>query len=97
MSPPAIFYHPKTLVTLRTLLAIVGGYSASAAISLWLASAMTMEPREENVFIRMVFFSAYTVVLIWSFAINQHRKAVIQMIVLNALLWAALASVKGAL
>lgn len=76
-------------VTLRTLLAVIGGYAASAAISMLLAAPFTMEKREQEVFIRLSFFVIYTVLIIWSFSINRSKKALKLMLGLNAMVWLA--------
>lgn len=79
--------HPKTLVTLRTVCATFGGYAASAAFSLLVSHLSGLEGRQGESLIRLVFFVAYCTVILWSFAINTHRKAFAQMAVLNALVW----------
>ncbi|MCU4676534.1 hypothetical protein N7931_12930 [Catenovulum sp. 2E275] len=80
---------PAINVSIRTILAILGGYSLSAALSLLLASFAGLDGRESEVFIRMIFFISYTVTIIWTFSVNSERKIITQMCLLNVLLWLA--------
>ena len=88
--------HPKFLVTLRTLCAAVGGYAASAGISLLLAQWLGLAERPAEAFIKMVFFVVLCTLIIWSFAINSHKKAFAHMAALNAVVWAAYLATQGA-
>lgn len=83
------------LVTLRTLCAVVGGYAASACISLLFAQWLGLSERPAEAFIKMVFFVALCTLIIWSFAINSHKKAFVHMAVLNALMWAVYLATQG--
>lgn len=91
MKIKSLFAKPAFNVTLRTLLAAVGGYSASAGLSLLLTSMMALEGRESIVFIRLVFLTVYTLLIIWVFSVNSERKIFTQMVLLNALLWLGVA------
>lgn len=88
MKTSTVIAHPKTLVTLRTLCAVLGGYAASAAISLLISHFSGLEGRQSESLIRLVFFVAYCTVILWSFAINSHRKAFTHMAILNVTTWA---------
>lgn len=90
------FNHPKMQVTLRTVCAVVGGYFAAMALSLLIAIPMEMAAREQEVFIRMMFFTIYSVLIITAFSINRQRTVYIATFALNALAWLALTAVQGA-
>lgn len=87
---------PHFEVTIRTLFAVVGGYAASAAFSILLAEPFDMERREQEVFIRMIFFVVYTTLIIWCFSINNTSKALKHMLGLNGILWLAYLLLIGA-
>ena len=87
--------HPKFLVTLRTPCAVVGGYAASACLSLLLAQWLGLTERPAEAFIKMVFFVVFCTLIIWSFAINSHKKAFIHMAGLNAVVWAVYLATQG--
>ncbi|AYA66233.1 hypothetical protein [Alteromonas sp. RKMC-009] len=82
------FYSaPAFTVTVRVILAVAGGYAAATAVSLLLAAGSDVSGRQEIAFIRMVFFLAWTVYIIWIFAINNHVKAFITALAINAVAW----------
>ena len=73
------FYSaPAFTVTVRVILAVAGGYAAATAISLLLAAGSDVSGRQEI---------AWTVYIIWIFAINNHVKAFITALAINAVAW----------
>ncbi|QJR80785.1 hypothetical protein CA267_008340 [Alteromonas pelagimontana] len=89
--------QPTYLFTfLRVLLAVVGGYAAATGICLLVELAFVSDPRTEDVLTRLLFFIIYPCLIVWSFAYNANRSAMVSMALLNGALWLALLLFNGA-
>lgn len=86
---------PRVLVTLRVILVLVGGYALAAALSLIIAQFSSAEGRELRSLIYLVFFIAYSALIIWWFAINSHRKTWLVAGLGNVVAWSLLWALGG--
>lgn len=86
---------PRLLVLARVVIALVGGYSLAAILSMIAAKYSSLEGRELRSLIYLVFFLLYPIAIIWLFSINSHRKALLATLIANACAWMSLYALDG--
>lgn len=72
---------------MRVAVAVVGGYTLSAVISLWLAYFIGLESLEYRLFINMMFYLVYLLIVLVAFGFRSHVKTVGSILCANLLLW----------
>ena len=80
---------PRLGVTLRTLIAVGGGYVLAAGLSFWCAYFAGAEGREARTLISFWFFIAYATAIITLFAVSTHGRALTYAVVGNGVVWGA--------
>lgn len=75
------------MVTTRTLFAVIGGYLICWALSLWTPVIFQVDGDEARRLRALVFFLYYTIAIVWLFAMNSNRRAMITVVVMNVLCW----------
>lgn len=90
-----LWTSPRMLVGYRVIIALIGGYAASVALTLLVTHFSSYQGVDLRVLIYLVFFTLYTVAIIYLFAINSHRKAFVVALSMNLVAWTALWMVGG--
>jgi hypothetical protein len=74
-------------ILLRILLAVVGGYSLAAGLSLLSAHFAGGTEREMRTAVHFLFFLYYAICIVTFFSINSLKKAFVVAVVVSAAVW----------